>query len=204
MSASRRNAAATVADLWYHRQRYQRHSAVQRIGLIHIGASKEPAMIRSLSARGLVAQLYRDVSPGEQILVELQPGQRIEGHVVGARDWTLDIAFSTPVDVEQILAQPWVLEVERQSRPPRFAVNCPGRLMMATKLYRIRLRNISNRGARIEALKPFSRTGPFVLELPDLPPLRGSIRWQQDTAAGLAFDEEIPAPVLAEWLKRRG
>ncbi len=199
----KRSRTDKVAQVWYHRQRYERHSSVLRLGLIHAADSREPAMIRNISARSLVAQVYSRVSLDDRVEVELQRGRLLHGRVIWAEDWTIEIAFAAPIDLDQILAEPWVFETEKRSRPPRFEVRCPAKLNLASRLYKVRLGNISQGGARIDAQRPFSADGPLVLTVPDLPPLRGSIRWRDGATAGVSFDEEIPFSVLAEWLEQR-
>lgn len=195
----------TVTEFWLDRRALPRHALVRRSGILHIGSEQEPCVIVNLSAGGLMARTYREQLAGEAVRIELAPGETIAGEVLWAQDWTIGIAFDGLIDVEAVLARPWVGEhsIDRR-RSPRVAVDCPASLRVNARFHYGRVVELSSGGARFRGLARLKKTGPALLNLPDLPPMRAQVAWFGENECGLVFEEPIPDEALRRWLAARG
>lgn len=196
---------SSVTTFWLNRRAHPRHVLVRRSGMLHLAdGSREPCVVVNISAGGLLARTYRPTLPGERLEIELVPGETIGGAVLWAQDWSLGIAFDELIDVEALLAREWVSEtIEDRRRAPRFKVDCPASLRVNARFHYGRIVDISPGGARFRGKRGLKKTGPALLTLPDLPPLRAAIAWLKDADCGLVFDEEIPQEAVAHWLESR-
>jgi PilZ domain-containing protein len=75
--------------------------------------------------------------------------------------------------------------------------------MIGTRHYAGYLHNISQGGAKLRTITPIRKLGSVLLRLPDLPPLRCTLRWTDAYNAGVAFELAISHADLAEWAKSR-
>ena len=194
-----------VTEFWFNRRALPRHAMVRRSGILHIGAEREPCVIVNISAGGLMARTYRAQLAGEAVRVELAPGETIAGEVLWAQDWTVGIAFDGLIDVEAVLARAWVGEhcLDRR-RSPRVAVDCPASLRINARFHYGRIAELSSGGARFRGSARVKKTGPALLNLPDLPPMRADVAWLGANECGLVFEEPIPEEALRRWLASRG
>jgi len=194
-----------VTEFWLGRRALPRHVLVRRSGILHVGPKLEPCVIVNISAGGLMARTYRPRLPGEAVRVELAPGQTIAGEVLWAQDWTVGIAFDELIDVEAVLACAWVGEhILDRRRSPRVAVDCPASLRVNARFHYGRIAELSSGGARFRGPAKIKKTGPALLNLPDLPPMRAQIAWIGECECGLDFEEPIPDEALRRWLAARG
>lgn len=185
------------------RREAPRHKTIMRVGLLHGAGYTSLCLVRNISSGGLMARVYRDMMVGERIAVELREGQILSGDVAWSRDCYVGITFDVDVDVEGILASPWVSEQGKRPRLPRIEVERPARLRVGSRFYAARLHNISQCGAKVELGKPLDSWGDAALSLADLPPLKSQIRWMYDKCIGISFNERLPVDVLALWLNNQ-
>lgn len=102
------------------------------------------------------------------------------------------------------LAEPQASPPRRQRRKfPRYEIQCRARIMIGTRHYAGYLNNISQGGAKLRTITPIRKLGSVLLRLPDLPPLRCTLRWTDAYNAGVAFELAMPSAVLAKWAKSR-
>lgn len=88
-------------------------------------------------------------------------------------------------------------------KSPRLNLRCRARIRIGKREYGGYIENISAGGARIRTLTPIRDFGPVRLILPDLPAMRGDIRWIEPHGAGVCFEISVCASVLKEWARSR-
>lgn len=116
-------------------------------------------------------------------------------------------AFGYPVSDEDLMArcsmgspllsEPLVLPQRRQF--DRMNVRCRARIRIGTRHYFGYLENISEAGAKIVTLTPIRNLGEVLLRIPDLPLLRGQVRWADVVEAGICFSVVLPQEQLRQW-----
>lgn len=85
----------------------------------------------------------------------------------------------------------------------RMEVRCRARIRIGTRHYIGYLENISEAGAKIVTLTPIRNSGEVLLRIPDLPPLRGQVRWADVVDAGICFHLPLPEQQLRQWARGR-
>lgn len=185
------------------RRRQQRHVALLRVALLHVGGSKELCVVRNISPSGLSARVYRKLAGGEHVQIEFRSGELLSGAVVWERDWEVGIVFPALIDVEAVLASRWVTESGRGRSLPRIELSCRGKLKMGDRSYDIELQDISQGGAKVKTQTPLVDKGNALLSLAELPPVAGVVRWVGGTDVGISFNECIPFDRLARWIQER-
>lgn len=86
---------------------------------------------------------------------------------------------------------------------PRYDIQCRARIRIGDRQYAGYLHNISQGGAKLRTVTPIRKSGNVTLRLPDLPPLRGRLRWMDAYYAGILFELALSAAELSRWARSR-
>lgn len=203
MLQERVKSSSAGATFLTERRRQIRQLALLRVALLHAGGVSDICVVRNLSSNGLSARVYRKLSAGDQVDVELRSGERLTGSVIWERQCDVGIAFAQPIDVAQVLASRWSPQLSRRRALPRIAVECAGRLGNGLEFVDVMLRDISQGGASLECPgQPPDFTNVHLL-LPDLPPIAAVVRWTSGASFGLSFNECLAFETLARWIQAR-
>ena len=184
------------------RRRQERHIRILRVGVLFVDGRRELCLIRNISAGGLMAHVYSPVQPDQRVTVELKSNQQIGGRIVWVRDGNAGIAFDAPVDVAELLANPTRLENGWRPRLPRVEVDRMATLRAGADSRRVRVRDVSQGGIKVEAERPPDPGTEVVVTFERLGSLAGTVRWADAGACGIAFNQLIPFDELIVWLKR--
>jgi hypothetical protein len=92
---------------------------------------------------------------------------------------------------------------DSRRRSPRLDLRCRARIRIGKREYAGYVENISKGGARIRTLSPIRGAGPVCLMIPDMPLLRGHIRWMEQQDGGVCFSMSVPDSALEEWARSR-
>jgi len=80
---------------------------------------------------------------------------------------------------------------------------CRARIRIGNRQYAGYLHNISQGGAKLRTITPIGRLGHVILRLPDLPPLKCTLRWTNAYNAGVSFELPLTKLQLMEWTEAR-
>lgn len=185
------------------RRQSERHIKILRVGTLVIDGRRELCLIRNISAGGLMAHVYSQVKIGQIVTVELKTNQIVTGHVAWIRDANAGIAFDTEVDIEELLANPQVLDNGWRVRAPRIEVERPATLRAGARTHWVQTRDISQSGVKLETEAAFEVDDEVVVTPEGFRPIAGTVRWQAGNVCGIAFNEVLPLAELIAWLKRR-
>lgn len=183
------------------RRRDPRHLTILRVGALIAEAGRELCLIRNISAGGLMAHVYSHHRKGDRIAVELKSEHQIPGYILWVDESNVGIAFDEPIDVEDLLANQGTLDNGWRPRPPRVEVDRLGTLRVGARVHAVNTRDISQGGVKIETDFPIEPGSDVVLMLDRFRPIHGVVRWCQDGAAGIAFNQVIPFHELMAWLR---
>lgn len=86
---------------------------------------------------------------------------------------------------------------------PRLKLRCRARIRIGNRQYAGYVEDISTDGAKIRTLTPIVSAGPVCVTVPDLPPLRGHIRWMESQGGGVCFNMTVCVSALREWAEGR-
>ncbi len=184
------------------RRHSERHIKILRVGTLVIDGRRELCLIRNVSAGGLMAHVYSHIAAGQAVTVELKTSQPVAGHIAWVRDSNAGIAFDHEVDIEELLANPRVLDNGWQARAPRIEVDRAATLRAGARTHRTRTLDISQSGLKLITDASFEPGDEVVVTPEDFRPLAGVVRWQSDRNCGVAFNQIVPLSELIAWLKR--
>jgi hypothetical protein len=186
------------------RRSQERQLTILRVGVIVIDGVRELCLIRNISAGGLMAHVYRPVEIDQKVTVELKSNQQIDGRIVWVQSGNAGIAFNTPIDVAELLANPPVMPNGWRPRLPRVEIDRMATLRLGARTCWVAARDISQGGVKVEIEQSFEPGTEVVVTLDGFRPLHGCVRWQKEGTAGIAFNQLIPLDELIAWLKSGG
>jgi hypothetical protein len=182
----------------------ERHIKILRVGILVFDGRRELCLIRNLSAGGLMAHLYSNMHSGQRVTVELKTNQQVSGTVVWVREANAGIAFDTPVDIGELLANPPVLDNGWRARSPRVEIERVATVRNAGRTLWVNVRDVSQSGVKIETDEQLEIGSDVVVTLDNFRPIAGVVRWQSGRSCGLAFNGLIPLKELIDWIKNKG
>jgi hypothetical protein len=156
---------------------------------------------RNVSAGGLMAEVGRPVTVGEQVEIEFS-SQKIPSTVIWTRDGTAGFKFEENIDLGELLAGRKPRHGFRP-RPPRLQVRCKASVRVGTTYYNCDVHDISLAGMKIEPIEEYCLGKSVVVVVESLRPIKGDVRWFADRKAGIVFDKPLKFEELAEWIGKR-
>jgi hypothetical protein len=186
------------------RRRQTRHLTILRVGALIVDGRVELCLIRNISAGGLMAHVYSVFEEGQSLVVELRTNQQVTGRVTWSDDSNIGVTFDEPIDVEELLTAPPVLENGWKPRLPRVEVDRLATVRAGARTHWVNTRDISQGGVKVETDQPLDVGEEVVLSLEKFRPVHGTVRWCQDGLAGIAFNHIIPFRELMGWLRESG
>lgn len=175
-----------------------RHMTLFRVGSIVLGDRRELCLIKNISAGGMMIRAYCDIPEGSPLSVELKSGHPVSGRASWTRDGTVGVAFDEIVDVVEILSSS--MEGPRP-RMPRIEVDCHASVREGSRIHRMRVRDISQGGLKVESAEILNHGCDLTVSLPGLGSHASTLRWSQGNHLGITFNRLIPLPQLVAWLQ---
>ena len=186
------------------RRTTERHIKILRVGTVVVDGRRELCLIRNISAGGVMAHVYSQLLPGQQVSIELKTSQPVIGRVVWTRGGNAGIQFDTAVDVAELLATPQGVDNGWRPRTPRVEIDRMATLRAGARTAWVHARDISQSGVKIEAeAEAMPAEGEeVVITLEGFRPLPGVVRWVSEGSCGISFNQLIPFSDLIDWLKQ--
>jgi hypothetical protein len=156
---------------------------------------------RNVSAGGLMAEVGRPVTVGDQVELEIS-SQKIPSTVIWTRDGTAGFKFDANIDLGELLAGRKPRHGFRP-RPPRLEVQCKASLRVGKTYYNCDVHDISLGGMKVEPIEEYCLGKQVVVVVESLRPIKGEVRWFSDRKAGIVFDQPLSFEELAEWIGKR-
>lgn len=176
----------------------ERHLTLYRVGSILIKGRRELCLIKNISAGGMRIRAYCPMRVGNAVAVELKSGQLIAGSVSWIGDDNVGISFDSPIDVIAMLSSSG--EGPRP-RMPRVEVDCHAAVREGATNYRLRVRDISQGGIKVETAALLTRGSDVIVTLPGMAAQAGVVRWCEGGFAGIIFNGALPLSILVDWLQ---
>jgi hypothetical protein len=176
-----------------------RNLSILKAAILRTALGEELCLVRNISRAGLMAHIFSDLAVDDPVKIEFRSGAAVRGLVVWRRPDLMGVKFSQIVNVADVLS-----EAARPqgyvARSPRINVNAPIRLRAGVHYQAAALCNISQGGARVLLSEPAQIGEEVVLSVAGLPSLVGSVRWQRERFAGVAFHDLIAFEDVARWI----
>lgn len=183
------------------RRHDRRFVKILRVGTLIVDSRTELCLIRNISAGGLMAHAYSTLRLGQKVSVSLKSSHMLHGKVLWVKDGNVGIQFDKPIDVEEMLSNPALLENGWLPRMPRVEVDWLATVRVGAKTCWVSIRDISQGGVKLESDEPLNVGDHAVLTIDKFRSVRGVVRWWDEGVGGIAFNEIIPFHELMRWLR---
>jgi len=180
------------------RREGHRQLTLFRVGAMTVAGRRELCLIRNISGGGMMIRPYCDVAEGTPLVIELKTGCSVPCTVSWSRDGLVGVTFQTLIDVVEILS---TSDEGPRPRMPRIEVNCLATVRDGSRIYRMRVQDVSQGGVKLESAVVVEPGANLVVSLPGLDPQTAAVRWNEDGFLGLTFNRLLPLTELVEWLR---
>ena len=180
------------------RREGQRHLTLFRVGAMTVDGRRELCLIKNISEGGMMIRPYCDLSEGAQLTIELKSGFSVSCTVTWMREGSVGVEFATPVDVVEILS---ATQEGPRPRMPRIEVDCFATVRDGSRVYRMRVHDVSQGGIKLESAVIVESGAGLVVSLPGLGPQAAAVRWNEDGFIGVTFNRLLPLTELVSWLR---
>jgi len=170
-------------------------------GAIHEGGIRRTCSIRKISSLGVTLAGAPGGSPGEEVTVELDTGQRLPGTVEWTDRGEIGVRFTERLDVVALINRKLVSQPAERRTMPRVEIRCAAYVKCGGQLLPATMRNISSKGLQIEG-DELPACGSYVsvfvegLNMPG-----GEIVWRRDRLAGIELLDELSWTSIIPWVR---
>jgi PilZ domain len=151
-----------------------------------------------------MADMYRPMAAGTHLVIMLTDHLPLSGTVIWTHGETMGVRFDKEIDVAGLLAELAPGPHERRVRLPRFDIDAWARLRVGARVFSVRLRNISQGGARMRIHGLNSSGGAAVLSLNGFRAVESVVRWCHGSQAGISFNQPLGLREQMRWLHSIG
>jgi hypothetical protein len=157
--------------------------------------------IRNISALGATLRGEVTSTPGDEVAVELEAGQRPAGTIAWVSGTDLGVAFKQPVDVVALIKRNLVSQPAERRRMPRIEIRCSAWLNDGREFWEAVVRNISGGGLQVEGeeLPVAGAQIALFVEGLNVPP--GEVIWRKGNLAGIEFRQELGWASVLPWIR---
>lgn len=175
------------------RERAQRFSLIIRSAKL-VGRSGEYlCVVRDISATGCKLRLFHEPPPETHLFLELANGDRYAVERVWEADGHAGFRIAQPIDINDFVVEPSPFP----KRPLRLKLDLPVRIVTGATTNLAKLRDLSQRGGRIETACHLAMDQQVRIEGDDLRAVYAKVRWRKQNVYGLVFDNTFRLDELA-------
>jgi hypothetical protein len=151
-------------------------------------------VVRDISATGCRLRLFHEPPPYNHLFLELANGERYAIERIWARDGHAGFRIAQPIDVNEFVVEPSPFP----KRPLRLRLELPARVVAGAMISPATLRDLSQKGGRIETICHLAMDQQVRLEVDGLRAVYAKVRWRRKNAYGLVFDNTFRLDELAQ------
>ncbi|MCA1749900.1 MAG: PilZ domain-containing protein [Sphingomonadales bacterium] len=181
-------------------RRGQRHMTVLQAGKIVTADKQELCLIRNISARGMMAEIFSDFETGDKIGIEFKAGTETRGTIRWVEDGRAGIEFQWPIDVHHVLAPHGA---SLAPRSPRLSIDGTAMITVYETRFALPVVDISQGGLKIEHRGRLETGDEVIVSIEGLPVRRATVRWSDSETAGIGFTRVMPLDRIAYWAARQ-
>jgi len=180
-----------------------RLTSVLRIGLISDGTTTSFCFVKNISSDGVQVRLYSPLEEGSAIQFRVGDGRLLKGKVAWTRNQLAGIQFERDFEPSSMLRVAEAAPAQCRRSSPRVQAGARATLRTGGRTLPAELCDISAIGTKLKTRRVPSRGMAAILMLPDLPPIRGFVRWSEGELLGFMFEQPLPVPLIALWVAQR-
>lgn len=189
---------AAPVDVFTERRSTPRLTPTLRIGKLLEDGSERLCIIRNISPTGLMVQSDGVHEVGGRVEIEAKSDHILLGTIMWVKGDLIGVRFDGEANVQEILTTS-TMPGSRRARPPRMKVDGQARIRVGDEYHRCDMIDISQGGIKVSAPDlPTGKEATVILR--GLQPVKATVRWAHDGAAGLSFHKPIQFDALLRWL----
>jgi hypothetical protein len=170
------------------RRHHDRLSRGDQIAMATTAHHQGPVRLLNLSRFGAAAEVMTSLEQSDWIRLEFTNGSEVAGVVRWIREDRFGIEFRKPLPADMT---PRELLRRRVDRAPRFWTARRAEVEIRGRSFPVIIRNISERGIRIESTAELSIGQPVAIRCGASTPLEGTVQWSSAGNAGI----RLAAPI---------
>lgn len=178
----------------------ERYMTVLQAGKLVSERFQELCLIRNISSRGMMAEVYAPLTEGEEVAVEFRVGIVVGGVVRWIDGSRLGIEFAEPIDVHEVLAP---RGGQRSPRAPRLSIDGTATIEIGEEHVILPVFDISQGGVKVACSDRLERDLDVVVRIGGLPSRAGVVRWNDPEFAGISFNQVLSLEEVAYWASRQ-
>ncbi|QLC25440.1 PilZ domain-containing protein [Parasphingopyxis algicola] len=179
----------------------QRYMSVLQAGKIMTDTLQELCLIRNISSRGVMAEIFAPLETGTPVQIEFKAGAIVRGTVRWVEEGRAGIEFDENIDVHEVLAP----HTGRMApRAPRLNIDSMARVMIGDVREKLQVFDISQGGVKVESGMFLEPGLDVVVEIEGLPVRASVVRWVGGQYAGISFNRVMPLDQVAYWAAQQG
>ncbi|WP_299323765.1 PilZ domain-containing protein [Parasphingopyxis sp.] len=179
----------------------QRYMSVLQAGKIMTDTVEELCLIRNISSRGVMTEVFAPIAIDTPVQIEFKAGAQARGIVRWIKDGRAGIEFDTPIDVHEVLAPH---SGRMAPRAPRLSIDGMAKVTIGDTHERLQVLDISQGGVKVAAGMFLEAGVDAVVEIEGLPVRASVVRWVSDHHAGISFNRIMPLDQVAYWAAQQG
>ena len=176
---------------------------ILRVGLLEQHGKASFCLIRNVSSAGIKVKLYTPSATNGDVVVRVADEEPIAGQIVWIKNADAGISFEKGTDPAILLRLQQKLSPVRRRSMPRIKASSCAALRVSGRTIPAMLRDISSMGARVTTSRSLEVGALAFIKFPDLPELKGFVRWNENLDSGLVFETPIPIRVISQWIDGR-
>lgn len=169
-------------------------------GALHGGGVRRACSIRKISSLGVTLS-GAGGSPGDEVTVELETGQRLAGILEWVDRGEAGIRFNERLDVVALINRNLVSQPAERRMMPRVEIRCPAYVKCGGQVLPATMRNISSKGLQLEGDDLPGRGAYVSVFVEGLNMPGAEIVWRRDQLAGLELLEELNWTSIIPWVR---
>lgn len=185
------------------RRSQKRLTTVLRVGLLSDGRRASFCVVKNISSDGVQIRAYGPIDEGDHVQLRVGDGNALDGRVAWKKNRLVGIEFTKSLDPCILLRTTHNDGYFRRRSSPRVQTAAHATLRTGGRTFAAELCDISTIGTRLKTRKPIAKGCPALLTLPDLPTIRGYVRWSDGLLSGFMFETPLPVQTLAQWVNQR-
>lgn len=150
-------------------------------------------VIRDASETGISMRIFHPLPQGEDMVIELQNGDRYGVKLVWQDEERAGFRFSAAADIKRIIESP----SRFTKRPVRLNLTAPAEIEALGRCEYATIQDISQQGAKVACSSSFAIDQRVKLRARGMRDTLAKIRWRREGTCGLVFEETFQFGELA-------
>lgn len=179
----------------------QRYMSVLQAGKIVTDTIQELCLIRNISSKGVMAEIFAPLNADIPVEIEFKTGAKVAGTVRWVEEGRAGIEFAKPINMHEVLAP---VGGRMAPRAPRISIDSMASIGVGDVREKLQVFDISQGGVKVDAGINLQSGLDVIVEIKGLPVRASVVRWVSEQQAGISFNRVMPLDQVAYWAAQQG